>query len=170
MGDMMAGVGKAIGTMETLAARINTFLAALDSAGGGATVGRTLKNVERISGDLAGLTGDTRKDLESAIKDFEGAARELRSILSDKGPRLRGSIDNFAAASGRIDSLTVEFSALSRDLRDVVGRARSRDSSVGALLDDRQLYDRLLATVSRTDSLLLDIQRHPRKYFKFSVF
>lgn len=168
--DMMLNVGRAISTLETLAARFNGFLAALDSAGGGVAAARTLRNVEHISGDLAGLTSGSRKSLEGAINDFETAAGELRAILSEKGPRMRGSIDSFAAASGRLDSLTVEMSALSRELREVVARSRSRDSSVGALLDDRQLYDRLLATVSRTDSLLADIQRHPKKYFKFSVF
>jgi phospholipid/cholesterol/gamma-HCH transport system substrate-binding protein len=170
IGDMLVVVGRAVETMQTLAERINDFMASIDSSGGGTSIGRTVKNVERFSGEMAELASETKESLKTAISNFDAGARELKVLLNDKGPALRGTIDNFARASSRVDTLTAELSSVSRQIHDLVGRLESQDGNLGALLEDRELYERLLSTVAHTDSLLLDVQRHPRRYFKFSVF
>jgi len=168
--EMMAGAGRSLEAVNRLVARIDMFLAVLDSAGGPQKVVRTLDNTEKLTADLAEVTASTKTDLREAVANFNDGAAQLKALLDDKGPALRGTVDNFQAASARVDSLSAVLTDLSRQARTLLDRASADSSSVGAMLADRELYDRLLATVSRTDALLLDIQKHPRKYFKFSVF
>jgi phospholipid/cholesterol/gamma-HCH transport system substrate-binding protein len=168
--DMMSGAGRTVATMETLAVRITNLVAELDSAGGGAAIGRTIENMEQLSADLAELSRSSKTDIQGAVKNFNAGSRELKSLLADKGPQLRGTIDNFASSSARMDSLTIKLSEVSRNIHALVDQARNPDGNVGALLKDRDLYERLLGTVARTDSLIADVKRNPRRYFKFSVF
>lgn len=168
--EMMSGAGRTVAVMESLAVQVSAFIAAMDSSGGGAAFGRTLTNMERATGDIAELTSDTKSDLRRAISNFDAGTRELKELMTDKGPTLRSTIDNFESTSARLDSIGAELAVLSREAQELLGQARSTDGNVGALLEDRELYDRLLRTVARTDSLLRDVQRNPRRYFKFSVF
>ncbi len=168
--DMMVMAGQSLESVNRLITRIDAFLAVVDSAGGAKTVSRTLNNADRLTADLADVAATTKTDLKASIRNFNEASAGLKSILDDKGPELRTTLDNFNSASARVDSLTAVLTDLSREARTLLDKASSKESSVGALLEDRELYENLLSTVSRTDSLLLDIKRHPRKYFKFSVF
>jgi phospholipid/cholesterol/gamma-HCH transport system substrate-binding protein len=168
--EMMSGAGRTVAVMETLAVKISTLMSAIDSAGGGEAVGRTLKNMESISGDLAELSRDSKTDLKSAARNFSASSAELRALLNDKGPEIRGTIDNFSSSSARIDSLSVQLTEISRDLNELVAQAQDTEGNVGAFLNDRELYNRLLRTMARADSLVADVKQNPRRYFKFSIF
>jgi len=169
--EMMSGASRTVATMETLAVRITNLISGIDSTGGGGAIGRTIQNMERLSNDLAELSRETKSDIQTGAKNFSAGSRELRTLMSEKGPQLRGTIDNFAASSARLDTLTMRLSEVSRSVEKLVERARDpKAGSAGALIEDRELYERLLATVARTDSLIDDVKRNPRRYFKFSVF
>lgn len=168
--EMMSGAGRTVAVMETLAVKISTLMSAIDSAGGGEAVGRTLRNMESVSGDLAELSRESKGDIKSAVRNFNASSGELRELLAEKGPTLRGTIDNFSSSSARIDSLSMQLAEISRDLNALVAQAGDTDGNVGAMLNDRELYDRLLRTMARADSLVADVKRNPRRYFKFSIF
>lgn len=170
MGEMMTTMGGSLARSDTLLTRINHMLAQLDSAGGTASVIRTLKNTERASENLADISGASRESVKRTLTNLDQATAELNSLLKQKGPALRGTLDNLNRASARFDTLTGQLSSLSQELHATLDQVRSTKSTTGALMNDRELYDRLLSTVARTDSLLLDFKKNPRKYLKFSVF
>lgn len=170
VGDMMTEVGQSLKATNLLVERLNRFLSVIDSSGGAQSISRTLHHVETMSSDVSGLAAENRQSLGKAVANFEAASGELRSLLEERGPGLRTTLDNLATASARADTLSANLAAATADLRDVLGRMKSDESNIGALLEDRALYDRLLTTVGRTDSLLIDFQKNPRRYLKFSVF
>jgi phospholipid/cholesterol/gamma-HCH transport system substrate-binding protein len=55
-------------------------------------------------------------------------------------------------------------------VKQVALRMESQEGTVGKLLGDRQLYDRLLKTTAGLDSLITDIKANPKKYVHVSVF
>lgn len=170
IGDMMTNVGTSLARADTLVSQLIRILAAFDSAGGAPALGRMVRNTEKITGDLADITADTREPLKRSLRNLDAGTRELNALLQEKSPKLKGTIDNLERASARFDTLTIQVLALNRDVRTSLEQLNKTDNTAGALLQDRQLYDRLLSTVSRTDSLLLDFQKNPRRYLKFSVF
>ncbi|MFM7840046.1 MAG: MCE family protein, partial [Chitinophagaceae bacterium] len=46
----------------------------------------------------------------------------------------------------------------------------NKGSSVGALLNDRKLYDEIRQTNRSLTTLLDDLKTHPKRYLNFSVF
>jgi phospholipid/cholesterol/gamma-HCH transport system substrate-binding protein len=57
---------------------------------------------------------------------------------------------------GRTDTLSAGFN--------------HKESTISLLMRDRVLYDRLLKSSAQLDSLLNDVRKNPKRYFKFSVF
>lgn len=170
IGEMMTTAGGSLARTDSLVYRISRMLAQIDSAGGAAIVVRTLRNTEQVTADLKDISGSSKESLKRTLANLDESTRELNTLLKQKGPALRGTLDNLNRASARFDTLTVQLSALSRELHETLEQARSANSTSGALMKDRELYDRLVGTVARTDSLLIDFQKNPRRYLKFSVF
>jgi phospholipid/cholesterol/gamma-HCH transport system substrate-binding protein len=170
VGDMMTEVGQSLRATNFLVERVNKFLAAIDSSGGAESIGRTLDHVEAMSGEMSAIAKENRAKLGKAVANFEAASGELRSFLTEKGPALRTTIDNIDRTSARADTMAQHLTMAADDIHRLVARIDADSSTVGALLGERVLYERLLSAAARTDSLLLDFQRNPRKYLKFSVF
>jgi phospholipid/cholesterol/gamma-HCH transport system substrate-binding protein len=64
--------------------------------------------------------------------------------------------DNLHASTGRIDS--------------ILARLSQGSGTAGAILTDDELYVETKNLIVRIENLVDDIEKNPRKYFKFSVF
>jgi phospholipid/cholesterol/gamma-HCH transport system substrate-binding protein len=60
-------------------------------------------------------------------------------------------------------------SAISQ-LKSAIGKISSTQGTLGALINDRQLYDRLNSAVLSAEILIDDIRTHPKRYVNVSVF
>ena len=49
-------------------------------------------------------------------------------------------------------------------------KINGKDNSLGMLLNDRGVYDKLYETMNSANNLLLDLKNHPKRYVHFSVF
>jgi len=59
---------------------------------------------------------------------------------------------------------------LRRGLDSILTKIDRSQGSVGLLVNDTGLYVELTNLMARANTLITDIQKDPRKYFKFSVF
>lgn len=101
---------------------------------------RIVSSIESVSENLSGIS---RK-----VNDNEGT---LGRIISD--PAI---YDNLHSSTGRIDS--------------ILARISRGEGTAGALVNDDELYQEMRNLIVRIENLVIDIEKNPRKYFKFSVF
>jgi phospholipid/cholesterol/gamma-HCH transport system substrate-binding protein len=57
-----------------------------------------------------------------------------------------------------------------QQLNLVLKKINSTEGSLGALVNDKKLYDNLNNTSSNLSLLLQDVRIHPKRYINFSVF
>ena len=91
-------------------------------------------------------------------------------------------LGNVSEISSNVNTLTGDLQELplkstmnsvnetAENLKFITGQLRATDNTVGLLINDRSLYDRLNSTVGNADSLLVDLRLHPKRYVHFSVF
>ena len=58
----------------------------------------------------------------------------------------------------------------SDDLKDITARLRAGEGSLGKLLTEDELVNKLNATISDLDSLITDIKLHPGRYVTLKLF
>ena len=105
------------------------------------------KNQERIAASIESVSGDLAS-ITSRVDDNSGT---LGRLVSDPG-----LYDNLHSSTGRIDSILLKINQ---------GRG-----TAGAMVNDDELYQDIKNLIVRIENLVTDIEKNPRKYFKFSVF
>jgi phospholipid/cholesterol/gamma-HCH transport system substrate-binding protein len=134
--------------------------------------------IDRVSQNVA-TTSDA---FAGVAKTFQGAVARLDTATSDN--QLKDILNNSRSSS-------VDLRQAAADLRSVIAAARANETSLvrvlqaadslmtriqagngslGMLATDSTLYRETTKTVVQFRELLTDIQAHPKKYLKISVF
>ncbi len=110
------------------------------------TLGRTLNNVQTITGAIANNSGKIENTLGNLEKTTAGLANaNLEETIRNLNKTVNG-------------------------LETMLNSVNSKKGTVGLLLNDRQLYDELRMTNKSLTTLLDDLRVHPKRYVSISVF
>ena len=154
--------------------KIDSLLVALTEVASNPAIGTsldhlnaTLVNLESASGQLNGLTrsmpgivsdaGVTMGNVKSMSSNLNVISNDLTSVSNTlKGMPLDATMNNVLEAS--------------RSLNEVLANLNNPNSSMGLLLNDRQLYQNLSNASASLDSLLIDVKKNPKRYISLKLF
>jgi phospholipid/cholesterol/gamma-HCH transport system substrate-binding protein len=109
-------------------------------------LGKSLKNVDQFTGNLARNNDHVTRTLENLDKTSA----------------------NLAAA--KIPETMESLQSTVTELKGVVAKVNSNNGSLGLLLNDKKLYQNLEGTSRSLNILLDDVRIHPKRYVNISVF
>lgn len=153
-GELIAKVSSAVDDIDSLILDLQNQLE-------GNHIKAALTNVDRISGDLTGVSSDLkhlmRTQVPSIVNNADTAVSNLNTVVADV------KAANLKATVARVDNAVDNVNALVTDVR-------SPEGTIGQLINNKELYRHIDATVVSADSLLTDLKAHPKRYVHFSVF
>ncbi len=140
-----------------------------------AKINASAQDLTLLMNNLTSLSQNLNNNLPSMINDFKGI-----------GPKVDGTMTNIQALSTnlnkKVNDLPIQqlqttindLNATLANLRalttELNAKINDRNSSLGLLLNDRQLYDNANSAVMSLDSLLIDLKANPKKYITIKVF
>ena len=153
-----------------------------------------LPKVDSIMNNVNGLTGDPA--LAAALSRLDGITRQLQisaqqltmlmSNLNRSVPgvvnNVNGIASNLTGASSNLTDLSESLKQLPLDetmnklnttlanLQALSEQLNDKNSSLGKVINDRELYDSANHAIASLDSLLTDIKAHPKRYINVKVF
>ena len=153
-GNLLAHIDEAVSDVDSLVLQLQNELA-------GNHIQTTLQNVDRISGDLNGVSSDLKhlmkNQVPTIVNNADTALANLNTVVADlKDADLKSTVK-------RVDNAVDGVNALISDVR-------SDQGTIGKLIYDKSLYNHIDATVVSADSLLTDLKAHPKRYVQISVF
>lgn len=129
------------------------------------------------------------KNLDTALISFNETSKSLTKtsdnagkMIADNNEQLNKTlitaeltIEKFGQTADKLNNLELEkiisdFEQVSSKLNQTLEDINSGKGTMGALLKDRELYDRLLITTNSMNELLADMKKHPERYVQFSIF
>lgn len=138
-------------------------------------------SAEDLSGtmhDLRGLVDSERQTLASLIESLDRTSSQLAGATS--GPELRETLVRIDSLTGRLHETSKGLDASSRSLASILEKVDGGQGSLGKLVNDADLYDKVTAAAENIQSaseeialLTKDIRQRPERYLKglkFSVF
>jgi len=116
-------------------------------------------NLDKIAGDSANqvhvsrsLANLDRESLTHSIAHLEGTLASLKTLVEHSESKIDQSL-------ARFDSASAELQALASDLRAVTSDLREGKGTLGQLITDPELYERLSTTTASLDSLIQKIRK-----------
>ena len=154
------------------------------------TVNKVLSNVNTI------FDAGAKRNLQTTIANLALASNSLNKLLDLQTSALGAALNNVNSITGNIknnnDSLTAVISntkkfteqlarlemkktmdtlqAAVSQLKFTMTKISSNEGTLGALINDRQLYNRLNDAVLSAEILIDDLRTHPKRYVNDSVF
>lgn len=154
--------------------KIDSLLVALTEVASNPAIGTsldhlnaTLINLESASGRLNGLmnsmpgivsdAGVTMGNVKSISANLNTISNDLTTVSGTlKGMPLDATMNNVMEAS--------------RSLNEILASLNNPNSSLGLMLNDRQLYQNLSNASASLDSLLIDVKKNPKRYISLKLF
>lgn len=131
----------------------------------------TTKNSAHLLGSLDQTFNRQQNNIETIIKNFKFLTEEFKSlpdslqIAISEASTLLDSLNNagYAELIDNMDSVMVNMQTITAQLTE-------SNNTVGALLNEKEMYDNLNKTIIDLDYVLVDLQANPSKYISVNVF
>lgn len=172
VGDLMPVVEQMLPKLDSILSNINRLTAnpalqqTLENA---AVITENLKNTSAaldamMAGDVPTLLGNVETFTDNLAKtDINGTIKNANGLMTNANTTVTTLNNTVADAQQLIGMLNTTLSDFQRQMNGTQG-------TLGALLNDRSLYNNLNHTMQSADSLVTDLKAHPKRYVHFSIF
>ena len=167
MSEVMGSAGEILRDVSATAQSLREVAELLSSQG---RLQETMDNLAEVSGSLREATAGDDPVLINAIERFDHIAAMMDSLVETHYTSLDSSMAAFGRAGGRIEVAMDNMATVSEDLKSISQALRDGEGTAGRLIYDDELILRLETTISRVDSLILDMRLHPGRYVTFKLF
>lgn len=154
--DVVALIEEFSDDFKMVLANMNSVLLHLDLIVGDSLnrvhLSRSLANLDRSSAETVKLIAENRESLSRTIMSLQ----KTLEILEGVAGRSEGKLDRSLA---QFDTTTALLQALVGDLRGITGSIQAGEGTIGRLVTDPELYNRLVTTTADLDSLIEKIRR-----------
>jgi phospholipid/cholesterol/gamma-HCH transport system substrate-binding protein len=119
------------------------------------------------------------EQISATTANLEKSTAQLNLLLTNDIPpimaNLKQASSDFTVVSSQFKQMDLNATMSKVDktiqnLNQMTTQLQSKNNSLGLLLNDRSLYDRLDTTFLNASDLLLDLRLNPKRYVHFSVF
>lgn len=176
------------GKIAPVADQLKNTLASLDSVlrNVNTVLDPTTKgNLQSVIGNLGKATANmvtSTASLQSLLNTQSGAlAISLDSVssftrnLARNNARITSVLTNIDTTTAHLSRADIEgivnnFKASAVKLNEMIDKANSTNSSIGALVNGKELYNNINNSVRSLNILMDDLRVHPKRYVNISVF
>lgn len=163
----LAKVRNSLDTLDMVLGNVNRVIGAENRN----NLQQTLANLNKASSNLNGLldaqTGAFAKTL--------GNVNEITESLKKNTENITKTITNAKTASEKLAALEVQPTIDSLKstiglLKSFVVKLSSKDGTLGALINDKELYNNLNHAILSLEITLDDLRKNPKRYVNLSIF
>lgn len=173
-GDTLAGEIQASlsAILDPLTKKVNSILGEVDSSlnaedisGAVAELGETLKAYKETAGRLNNLLAASDPKINATLNNLEKMSTDLKG-LSPKIDGILKDIDKTVANISKADfeKLTSSIQTTLDDVKKITAAINESKGSAGLLVNSTEVHDKLESSLKQLESLLIDIEKNPRRY------
>lgn len=157
---LMDKLGRTLDSLNVTVSSVNRLLA-------DGNISRTISHLERTMADVSAIVAvmEGKSDELNVFVDNLAALSSLLISVSQKADTLVSDVSDVVSkiSADELRDVVSSFRALLENINDPEG-------TVGRLLTDDSVYDSVDSLLNDIDTLITKIQENPKKYIKISVF
>ena len=160
-------VGKVAGLVpevEKMLPKLDSILISVNALLAHPNITKSMSNVQQVTKDLTTSTRELNTLMASLNKNVPGLMDKTNGVL-DNTTRLT---DNLASVD--IDATMSKVNQTLTNVQTLTEKLNNKQGTLGLLMNDPSLYNKLTKTVQSADTLLNNLRAHPKRYVHFSIF
>ncbi|MBQ4175653.1 MAG: MCE family protein [Prevotella sp.] len=160
-------VGKVAGIVpevEKMLPKLDSILISVNALLSNPNITKSMSNVQQITKDLTTSTRELNTLMANLNKNVPGLMDRANGVL-DNTTRLT---DNLASVD--IDATMSKVNQTLTNVQTLTEKLNNKQGTLGLLMNDPSLYNKLTKTVQSADTLLNNLRAHPKRYVHFSIF
>ncbi len=131
----------------------------------------TMANLNKASNSLNGLLDNKTGALAKTLNNAEAVTANLKN----NSEMINTSIGNAKKITDKLALLELQptidsLNIMIAQLKSTVTKISSTDGTLGALINDKSLYNKLKDAILSAEILIDDLRAHPKRYVNLSVF
>lgn len=163
-------LSKVRGVLDTLSVTLSGVNGVINSEAR-TNLQQTLANLNRASSALNGLLDNQTGPLAATLNN----ARDITTNLKNNNDSINRIISNAKQFSDQLARVAIQptidsLNAMIADMKSSLSKLKTSEGSLGALLNDRTLYDKLNDLILSGEILIDDLRANPRRYVNLSIF
>ena len=161
---LMARAAALIPAVEQMLPKVDSILASVNALLADPAIAHSIRNVEKVSTDLTTTTRQVNT-LMAKLNSQLPTILTKADVVLDNSQELTKNLTaiDIDGTMKKVDQTLANVQAFSE-------RLNKPEGSLGLLMNDASLYDRLNGTLTNAEQLLGDIKEHPKRYINISVF
>ncbi|MFA5498598.1 MAG: MlaD family protein [Candidatus Cloacimonadia bacterium] len=128
------------------------------------------KTTNEILTKVDSVIDDSQENVKELITNLHYISVELGDFLANNRSELDEGLLSTTQSIEKFKKLLEKAETTLDGIKPLIDKINREEGTVQLLLSDRELYEGLLNTTSRIDSLLIDIKKNPRRYFQLKIF
>lgn len=164
-------------TLHSADSLINSFNAIVDENTRYNTQ-QTIANLSRVTGALVQSVNAINQLLEAQSGTVAAALNSMNAFtgnLAANNSRINSTMTNVETTTQKLSNLELQrtldrIDSTITTLNVAVTQLNTTNGTVGALINDRQIYDQLSETSRSLQILMDDLRVNPKRYVSFSLF
>ncbi|MBO4658521.1 MAG: MCE family protein [Prevotella sp.] len=177
-GGAMGKVKEMVPEIQEMMPKLDAILASINYILADQSIVKTLHNADQLTGNLTQSTKDINFLMADLKNNVPGMVGKADGVLQQAGTaigsanQVMGNAERLTNNLASLDLQTTleQLNQTLANLKNVTEQLNSGNGTVAKLLNDREVYDKLDATLTHVDSLMIDLRQHPKRYVHFSVF
>ncbi|MGN0221504.1 MAG: MlaD family protein [Prevotella sp.] len=161
---MMAKAEAMMPAIQQMLPKLDSILMSLNLLLADPALTNSLHNVEHITANLEVTTRGVNRLMDNLNGRVPG--------MMERADRILANTEDFTDKLSKVevDATMAKVDNTLAQVEQLATRLNSKESTVGLLMTDPQLYINLTNTMRNADSLLYDLRQHPKRYVHFSLF
>jgi len=132
---------------------------------------QTMANLNKASNSLNGLLDNQTGALAKTLNNASSFTEDLKKNTDN----INSTISNAKIASEKLAALELQptidsLNSMISQLKATAAKLSSKDGTLGALINDKALYNKLNDAILSAEILMDDLRTHPKRYVNLSIF
>ncbi len=158
---LLASLGTIIPSLQATVNHADSLIMSVNNLINSEEISHSLKEIKKITTNLNTTVNGVNRIIN---KDLPGIMTNLDSISSD----IKIVTSNLKDVNFKDIMLSIDTAI--NGVQDIVTRVNSPEGTIGALINDRSMYNNINNTINSANALLIDLKANPKRYVNITVF
>ena len=163
-GGLMSQAATMVPQIQAMLPKLDSIMASVNTLMADPAIAHSLHNVDQITADLTRTSHDLSLMTAALNQQMPQILKNADGVLANTN-ELTHSLNELDIAQ-----TMASVNATLQNVEQMTAKLNSNEGTLGLLMRDPELYRNLNATMLHTDSLMMDLKNHPKRYVHFSIF